>query len=1025
MTNLYSKTFKRSIAAVAVSAVLGMGVAKADNLVGTVTVADGDTSGYTVTAINKATGSKRTVDLKNDGSYRLPKMPSGQYTLTIAKNGTVVAEDKARSALGVNTVTNFEVAAFSDTEVIEVVGSTISTIDLASSDSGLVIGDIEISRMPIARNITSVAMLAPGTVKGSSDFGNTASFGGSSVAENACYINGLEVTNTRQGLGCGEVPFEFYKEFQIKTGGYSAKYGRATGGTMNSVTKGGSNEFEFAAILQLQPDSLQEEGNFSRGKGGSGKVFRDERRDSDNKTDLTLSASGAIIEDTLFFYALINPRDIESSYTSGGDEYSPNDEYRTTEASSGDNLFWGGKLDWDINEDHRLSFFAYSNRRDIDRQVFNYDPNTGSNGTVGDFKDSAILQRGGEAKSLSYTGYITDDFIVTAMLGSIATEYETQSTNLICPSVSDSRDTDHPVSGCGAGGSYGANNDENKQFRLDLEYVIGDHTVVAGIDYQQRDSARISRPIAGHSYDYRTLADNGSFQADNGALTNNTGSSLDYVEDRIFDGGGNFNSELTAYYIEDKWQVNDDLVLDIGFRIDEFDSWGTTGKLLTSFKTDIAPRLGVTWDPMGNGESKVYATYGRYYLPVANNTVFRAASGVSDITTAYTFSGVDSTTGAPTGLAPLADTIGANGGGMQNSQQISGTPIIPEKDIFQAQEADPFSKNEYIVGYEVALNDAYTVGVKGTFREVASTLDDYCGRYAYPNCVLVNPGSDASWYKDGLYWDGVNRVWELADGVTNKWADPRYDGIPDAGTLRTYSKETIGLPKANNEYTAIESMVKFQEETLRYTFTYTWSRSTGNFEGAVKSDIGQADAGITQDFDFPALMDGAQGYQANDRRHVFKFFGSWEPVEDLMLGWNASLSSGRPLSLFGQGYPSKDPNLNGGWGDLFYLYTNECPDTNGDLECGQDEKIYERNARGTAGRTPWTFNVDLSAAYNFSVSDLDMRVSLNVFNIFNNLESTALNEHYEQNEGVANQWHGASYNFQAPRYVRLGFEARF
>ena len=144
-------------------------------------------------------------------------------------------------------------------------------------------------------------------------------------------------------------------------------------------------------------------------------------------------------------------------------------------------------------------------------------------------------------------------------------------------------------------------------------------------------------------------------------------------------------------------------------------------------------------------------------------------------------------------------------------------------------------------------------------------------------------------------------------------------GAPDEGSLQTHSVETIGLPKANNEYTALETMIKFQEDSLRYTLTYTWSRSTGNFEGAVKSDIAQADAGITQDFDFPALMDGAQGYQPNDRRHVFKFFGSWEPVEDLMLGWNTTLSSGRPLSLFSQGYPSDDPNLNGGYGDTFYL----------------------------------------------------------------------------------------------------------
>jgi len=1016
MKSSFSKTFKHSITAIAVSTVLSMNTASADDIKGTISVINGDAVGVIVKAVNKDTGTSRSMELDADGAYRLAKLPSGPYEITVSKGNTVLAKDDVRVSLGRNTISNFEINKPSNEhEVIQVVGASISTIDLSSSDSGLIIGDIEIARMPIARNITSVALLAPGTVKGDSAFGNTASFGGSSVAENACYINGLEVTNTRQGLGCGEVPFEFYKEFQVKTGGYSAKYGRATGGTMNSVTKSGTNDWEFVASAQFQPDSLEEEGSTSAGLGGSGQIFRDERRDTNNQTDITLSAGGAIIEDKLFFYGLINPRSVESTYTWGGDEYSAHDEYRITKASGGDNLFWGGKLDWDINDDHRLSLFGYSNRSDTLRSVYNYDPNSGDNGSVGSFKDSAILKRGGEAKSLSYTGYVSDDFIISALIGSIETEYETQSSNLDCPSVSDSRTTSNPVSGCGAGGSFGANNDENSQFRFDIEYTLGDHTIIAGYDYQERKSSRISRPIGGHSYDYKTLAPGGDFQADNGALNNETGAALDYVEDRIFDGGGSFESKLAAYYIEDKWQVNDNLVLDIGIRVDEFDSWGTSGKLLTSFQTDIAPRLGLTWDPTGDGDNKVYATYGRYYLPVANNTVFRAASGVSDITTAYTFTGIDSSSGVPTGLSPLADTIGS--GGLLNSQQISGAPTIPEKDLFQAQEADPFSKDELIIGYEKVLDDQYTIGVKGTYREVATALDDYCGRYAYPYCVLINPGSSASWYSDGLYWDGVNREWILAEGITNQWADPRFDGVPDTDSLQTYSAETIGLSKANNEYTALETMIKFQEDTFRYTFTYTWSRSTGNFEGAVKSDIGQADAGITQDFDFPALMDGAQGYQPNDRRHVFKFFGSWEPMEDLLVGWNSTLSSGRPLSLFGQGYPSDDPNLNGGWGDLFYLADT---DSEGELTGS-----YTKHNRGSAGRTPWTFNIDLSAAYNFTVYDLDMKVSLNIFNILNNQEATALNEHYEQSEGVKNQWHGAAYNFQAPRYVRIGLEARF
>ena len=55
----------------------------------------------------------------------------------------------------------------------------------------------------------------------------------------------MNVTNFRNGLGASTIPFEFYDQFQIKTGGYSAEFGRSTGGVVNAVTKRGSNDWQF------------------------------------------------------------------------------------------------------------------------------------------------------------------------------------------------------------------------------------------------------------------------------------------------------------------------------------------------------------------------------------------------------------------------------------------------------------------------------------------------------------------------------------------------------------------------------------------------------------------------------------------------------------------------------------------------------------------------------------------------------------------------------------------------------------
>lgn len=66
----------------------------------------------------------------------------------------------------------------------------------------------------------------------------------------------------------------------------------------------------------------------------------------------------------------------------------------------------------------------------------------------------------------------------------------------------------------------------------------------------------------------------------------------------------------------------------------------------------------------------------------------------------------------------------------------------------------------------------------------------------------------------------------------------------------------IALPVASNDYLVLNTELRYRANNINLSFSYIWSRSTGNFEGALKSDIIQAGAAITQYFDFPALYDG-------------------------------------------------------------------------------------------------------------------------------------------------------------------------
>src|SRR5690606_34169903 len=117
-----------------------------------------------------------------------------------------------------------------------------------------------IEQLPVASNITAVALLAPGTVKGDPGFGNLASFGGASVAENGYYINGFDVTNMRNMLSFADVPFQAIAQQQVRTGGYGAELGRSLGGVISLLTKSGSNEWHFGGSVEWNPDWGREPG---------------------------------------------------------------------------------------------------------------------------------------------------------------------------------------------------------------------------------------------------------------------------------------------------------------------------------------------------------------------------------------------------------------------------------------------------------------------------------------------------------------------------------------------------------------------------------------------------------------------------------------------------------------------------------------------------------------------------------------------------------------------------------------------
>ena len=228
----------------------------------------------------------------------------------------------AKTKINLTLATNKE-----EYEIIEVRGSQLAAFDTSSSESMKIINQALINRIPISRDVTAIALLAPGTTEGDAGFGNLTSFGGSSVGENSFYINGMNITNFRNSLGGSEVPFEMYDSFEVKTGGYSAEFGRSTGGVVNAVTKLGNNDFHWGGSAYFQPSSLRaSQDDVLRTdkkaiKEAGTAYYKVNNRDEIGQNNYNLWASGALVEDKLFFYGIVNQKTRVDNYATRSHYY--------------------------------------------------------------------------------------------------------------------------------------------------------------------------------------------------------------------------------------------------------------------------------------------------------------------------------------------------------------------------------------------------------------------------------------------------------------------------------------------------------------------------------------------------------------------------------------------------------------------------------------------------------------------------------------------------------------------------------
>jgi len=387
---------------------------------------------------------------------------------------------------------------------------------------------------------------------------------------------------------------------------------------------------------------------------------------------------------------------------------------------------------------------------------------------------------------------------------------------------------------------------------------------------------------------------------------------------------------------------------------------------------------------------------GRYHLAIPSNVAIRGASASTYYSEYYTYTGV-APNGEPTGLQPIGTRAYLNG--------EDGTPLNPK--TIASQGIDAYYQDEYILGFDKAINADWSFGAKATLRKLKSSIDDFCDsrpfeKYAarngidltnasIPGCYLFNPGKSNTFLVD----------------------------IDSQGTLVPFnltkddftSPAGVAFPDLKRKYYSLELYLEHQLANDWYArVDYTFSRSYGNSEGQLKSDIGQLDPSVTQDWDAPEIMQYSNGPLPNDRTHQLKAYGYWQASPEWLIGANLAMATGRPKNCLGQ-----DPVDAIQYGASYF-------------ECG-----FQPAPRGSKGRLPWTWSLDLNAEYRpmWAGEKQPLAFTAAVFNLAGKQRTVAQIDTGELDTVDANGLPEVNPDYrrpvayQAPRYFRFGVRYDF
>ena len=934
-------------------------------------------------------------------------------------------------------------------------------------------------------------------------------------------------TRNYGSLGTG-ITTAFIKEVQVKSGGFEPQYGQSIGGILNIVTKSGGNEFHGAVYGYARPNFLEaarrQRDEFEVNKVGSAPASGSQL--AQEQYEAGVDMSGPIIKDKLFFFGSFNPsviRDIvigahRNTFdleTGGGTDSGifkilgqHHQRYRA--------LNYSAKVDWNINSNHTLTFSTFGDPSKTNKSSF-FTLNTDN------LTNLAQFDYGTQNTALRYNGaFGTNNPATLSVNFSRGHNHFNEGGFDNFNALTDRTQSGFP----GARGNFVAigygffEPTESTTWRLTADFTkqadfLGSHTFGIGYQYQRAFYSGL-RDRSGPHFTVpdvaalRAIAPPGAIGSslnatfslfDSASVQSNPIYPFFFVpgkgfrrvflrQDRGEFGNTSFDTQSNyhAAYIQDTWRFNKYITAVVGLRWEQEQVLGSplaadeveniiaarpTANIAPGFRANytftgqFSPRLGVTIDPRGRGNTKIFYNFGRYheYLPL--DAAERSLSVEKDFTNAR-FRPV-SVPCDPSFHLPAGSLCAVRNQFNTVIPDISAASYILGGSFSQndpTQVINPGTKlgylDEHIIGFEQQLPRNFTLSARYMDRRIKRIIED---------AAILSP-EEAFLVGQTYFLGNINSQLDAGINLQPFLFNPIFDeegfilntpagcsvspsgepGIPDqpnffiqpepffasrsllgqfidippqgvcysdvgidpitGGTINSPDGQVDGFPDPIRIYRAVEvELNKRFADNWQLLSNVRFSSLRGNYEGHLRNDNGQTDPGISALFDFTGGNFGLLGDQFQpgplntDRRVLVNIYGSYTFSKE---GFGPSGLHGLTLGA----------NLHGESGIPISQYLAHPVYLNaGEIPLG---------GRGKLGRTSPFYRLDLHLDYPWAISETS-RLSFiaDFFNVTNTRTIRRVQEFQETTAGQFNPDFLAPRNFQAPFNLRLGVRFEF